>query len=117
MEIYKDPTFAAAHHQFVLPPSVGLGGIYQGLTATILKQGSNQAIRFFVYSWLKKWFQGGDNSKDIGPLKTMFCGGLAGAASVFGNTPIDVIKTRMQVQQCVCMCGVVWYVWYVVCGI
>ena len=24
-------------------------------------------------------------------------GGLAGAASVFGNTPIDVVKTRMQV--------------------
>ena len=25
-------------------------------------------------------------------------GGVAGAASVFGNTPIDVVKTRMQVR-------------------
>ena len=25
-------------------------------------------------------------------------GGVAGAASVFGNTPVDVIKTRMQVD-------------------
>ena len=88
--------------QFLHPSfPVGFGGVYQGLTATILKQGSNQAIRFFVYNNLKKRFQGGDNSKDIGTIKTLLCGGLAGAASVFGNTPIDVIKTRMQVQSCV----------------
>lgn len=31
----------------------GLGGIYKGLTATIIKQGSNQAIRFFVMETLK----------------------------------------------------------------
>lgn len=64
---------------------------------TILKQGSNQAIRFFVYSTLKKYFQKGDNAKDIGAAKTFLSGGLAGAASVFGNTPIDVVKTRLQV--------------------
>ncbi|KAE8574107.1 hypothetical protein A483_HHAL012005 [Halyomorpha halys] len=53
----------------------GIKGVYQGVTATIMKQGSNQAIRFFV----------------IGAF-----GAIAGAASVFGNTPIDVVKTRMQ---------------------
>lgn len=74
----------------------GLRGTYQGLVPTILKQGTNQAIRFFVYSTLKKHFQRGDNAKDIGPVKTFFSGGLAGAASVFGNTPIDVVKTRLQ---------------------
>ena len=77
--------------------STGLSGIYQGLTATILKQGTNQAIRFFVYTNLKNYFQGGDPSKDIGNIRTFMIGGLAGAASVFGNTPIDVVKTRMQV--------------------
>ena len=76
----------------------GIRGTYQGLLPTILKQGSNQAIRFFVFNNLKAYFQGGDNTKEIGPIKTFFIGGLAGAASVFGNTPIDVIKTRMQVQ-------------------
>ena len=30
-------------------------------------------------------------------MKTFLIGGIAGAASVFGNTPVDVVKTRMQV--------------------
>jgi len=77
----------------------GLKGTYQGLPATIVKQGSNQAIRFFVYTNLKSWIQGGDPSKDIGSVKTFLIGGVAGAASVFGNTPVDVVKTRMQVHR------------------
>jgi solute carrier family 25 citrate transporter 1 len=60
------------------------------------KQGSNQAIRFFVMETLKDWYRGGDNSIVISkPLVGLF-GAIAGTASVYGNTPIDVVKTRMQ---------------------
>ena len=76
---------------------LGLGGVYKGLTATVIKQGTNQMIRFFVYTNLKSYLQGGDPSVDIGSIKTFLIGGIAGAASVFGNTPVDVVKTRMQV--------------------
>lgn len=31
-------------------------------------------------------------------VRTFLIGGVAGAASVFGNTPVDVVKTRMQVH-------------------
>ena len=86
---------------FVLTSSLifltGLGGVYKGLTATVIKQGTNQMIRFFVYTNLKSYLQGGDPSKDIGSIRTFIIGGIAGAASVFGNTPVDVVKTRMQV--------------------
>lgn len=74
----------------------GFRGIYQGLTATILKQGSNQAIRFGVMTTLCNWYQGNDPTKSVSvPVKGAF-GAVAGAASVFGNTPLDVVKTRMQ---------------------
>eukprot|EP00047_Mylnosiga_fluctuans_P019210 m.80179 g.80179 ORF g.80179 m.80179 type:complete len:109 (-) comp8027_c0_seq4:154-480(-) len=37
----------------------GLRGLYQGVLATVLKQASNQAIRFSVYNPLKEWMQVG----------------------------------------------------------
>lgn len=94
-------------------------GTYQGLTATVLKQGTNQAIRFYVMNSLRNWYkgekppvsrrsscsslhrrlclQGDDPRKEMHPIVTAMFGATAGAASVFGNTPLDVVKTRMQV--------------------
>ncbi|XP_037543322.1 tricarboxylate transport protein A, mitochondrial [Nematolebias whitei] len=74
----------------------GLRGTYQGLTATVLKQGSNQAIRFYVMTSLKNWYKGDDSRRQMHPIVTAMFGATAGAASVFGNTPLDVVKTRMQ---------------------
>uniref|UniRef100_A0A914Z8T9 Citrate transport protein n=1 Tax=Panagrolaimus superbus TaxID=310955 RepID=A0A914Z8T9_9BILA len=74
----------------------GFSGLYQGLYATMAKQGSNQAIRFFVMETLKDWYRGGDNSIIISKPLVGAMGAIAGAASVYGNTPIDVVKTRMQ---------------------
>eukprot|EP00095_Tigriopus_kingsejongensis_P002340 snap_masked-scaffold868_size86715-processed-gene-0.0 protein:Tk02340 transcript:snap_masked-scaffold868_size86715-processed-gene-0.0-mRNA-1 annotation:"tricarboxylate transport mitochondrial precursor" len=76
----------------------GIRGTYQGVTATIIKQGSNQLIRFSVVESLKDLYTGYDTSKrkDIPLYVTGSIGAFAGACSVIGNTPMDVIKTRMQ---------------------
>ncbi|XP_076383578.1 mitochondrial citrate transporter scheggia [Megalopta genalis] len=74
----------------------GFRGIYQGLTPTILKQGSNQAIRFCVMNMLKDWYKGDNKDASVPKLVIGGFGACAGAASVFGNTPLDVVKTRMQ---------------------
>lgn len=54
------PQLGPGKHQYdshaCLP--LGLKGTYQGLTATVLKQGSNQAIRFFVMTSLRNWYRG-----------------------------------------------------------
>ena len=63
---------------------------------TIVKQGSNQAIRFWVLLTLQDLYRGGDKDKKVPKLWTGLFGAIAGAASVYGNTPVDVVKTRMQ---------------------
>lgn len=85
------------HGIYTIVKEQGIAGTYKGLGPTIIKQGSNQAIRWLVYNDIKQFFAGpdGDPSK-LSVAYTALAGCIAGAASVFGNTPIDVIKTKMQ---------------------
>ncbi|KOB66260.1 putative tricarboxylate transport protein, partial [Operophtera brumata] len=41
------------------------GFFHGGVTATVMKQGSNQAIRFFVVESLRDWYKGGDRNKPV----------------------------------------------------
>ena len=45
---------------------------------------------------LKDWYREGDPKKAVPKWIVGMFGGFAGACSVMGNTPLDVIKTRMQ---------------------
>mmetsp|Transcript_4911 Transcript_4911/g.7402 ORF Transcript_4911/g.7402 Transcript_4911/m.7402 type:complete len:313 (+) Transcript_4911:50-988(+) len=73
----------------------GFQGVYSGPVPTILRQSSNQAIRFLVYGETKKFLEGVIPNAP-GTLITALAGGIAGAASVLGNNPIDVVKTNLQ---------------------
>ncbi|KAK4304296.1 hypothetical protein Pmani_023754 [Petrolisthes manimaculis] len=48
--------------------SAGIRGTYQEVTATILKQGSNQAMRFYVMETCKDMYRGGDPTKPVPKL-------------------------------------------------
>ena len=68
-------------------------GCYRGLIPTLMKQSSNQGIRFVVYTdtakMLEKWIKA-KMPRDV------LAGGFAGFCSTMGNNPVDVIKTKMQ---------------------
>ncbi|XP_022181062.1 tricarboxylate transport protein, mitochondrial [Myzus persicae] len=84
------------HGTSIIIKEQGISGVYQGLMPTILKQGTNQAIRFYVMGALKNLYKGDDPNKPVPKLLVGVFGMAAGAASVYGNTPLDVVKTRMQ---------------------
>ncbi|VDN25257.1 unnamed protein product, partial [Cylicostephanus goldi] len=80
----------------------GIGGIYKGVTATMLKQGSNQAMRFFVMETLKDWYRGGDNSVAIPkPIVGLFgaCAGLVSVYGKFGKYLFQIINVNTNIQK------------------
>ena len=91
----------------------GLTGIYKGVGPTVCKQGSNQAIRFFLMETMRGIYTGGDLSIQVPYYFVALFGFTAGiywllidvkfviflylgGSSVLCNTPFYVIKTRMQ---------------------
>lgn len=52
-------------------------------------------MNFFCF----RTYTGKDAKAPVPILVTGLFGVIAGAASVFGNTPVDVVKTRMQVRE------------------
>ncbi len=63
-----------AHGVATIVRTEGIGGIYRGLVPTILKQGSNQAMRFFVYNNLTTWMKTQSGRETLNPLYTMVAG-------------------------------------------
>jgi len=75
--------------------SEGPIGIYQGVAATAMKQGSNQGLRFMWFNEYKRIVTK-DGEVPLTPLMGLFGGMSAGCFSTLGNNPFDVVKTRMQ---------------------
>jgi len=73
----------------------GPGGLYQGLFATILKQGSNQGLRFMFFNKYKDIVTD-QGKKPLSPIGALLGGMAAGCFSTLGNNPFDVVKTQMQ---------------------
>ena len=75
--------------------AAGFKGIYKGPLWTVMKQSSNQAIRFMFYEkFMIKMNESIPNAPL--PVKTALSGALAGAISCVANNPVDVVKTNLQ---------------------
>ncbi|CAG7835884.1 unnamed protein product [Allacma fusca] len=76
----------------------GFRGIYRGASSTIVRQASNNSIRFFIMDYLNEAYRAGDPNTRIPFLATGAFGVIAAFASVYGNAPVDLLKTRMQMR-------------------
>ncbi|CAM9347412.1 unnamed protein product [Ascophyllum nodosum] len=73
----------------------GPAGLYQGVWATIAKQGSNQGLRFMWFNKYKSILSD-DGARPLTDLENLLGGMSAGCFSTLGNNPFDVVKTKMQ---------------------
>merc|ERR1711957_1021736 len=76
--------------------SEGPMGLYRGAFPTILKQGTNQAVRMPLQVQIFTMISLGDDSKKQSPLYNGAAGFLAGCGSVLLTQPQDCVKSRMQ---------------------
>lgn len=99
----------AAHALYTVVREEGFGALYRGVSLTALRQGSNQAVNFTAYTYLKEWLQqvqpqygaGGDamhvgGTGHLPSWQTTLIGLVSGAMGPLSNAPIDTIKTRLQ---------------------
>ena len=70
----------------------GIRGLFRGFGATILRDIPGFSLYFVSYEFLMR------QKDDPGIAYTLFAGGSAGAASWLFTIPIDVIKTRLQID-------------------
>merc|ERR1712048_1449729 len=74
----------------------GVIGLYRGAFPTILKQGTNQAVRMPLQVQIMGLITFGYETKSKSPLFNGSAGFLAGCGSVLLTQPQDCVKSRMQ---------------------
>merc|ERR1712216_696670 len=79
--------------------SEGPMGLYRGAFPTILKQGTNQAVRMPLQVQLMGAITMGNDSLNKNPLYNGGAGFLAGCGSVLLTQPQDCVKSRMQGEE------------------
>lgn len=76
--------------------SEGPVGLYRGAFPTILKQGTNQAVRMPLQVWCMTLICMGDEAKKQNPALNGAAGFVAGCGSVLLTQPQDCVKSKMQ---------------------
>lgn len=75
----------------------GMRSIYKGTVATLLRDIPASGMYFMTYEYLQKVLKKvGGESTEMGLLKTIFAGGMAGIFNWAVGMPADVIKSRLQ---------------------
>ena len=90
---------SAPHAALTVLREEGVNALWRGVSLTALRQGTNQAVNFTVYTELKEMlqrYQPQYESVNLPGYQTTVIGLISGAMGPFSNAPIDTIKTRLQ---------------------
>ncbi|XP_069821602.1 solute carrier family 25 member 45 isoform X2 [Dendropsophus ebraccatus] len=74
----------------------GITGLYRGSTALLLRDVPTIGLYFLTYEVLCKWMT--SNGKTPDPWTMLFAGGCAGTVGWAAANPMDVIKSRLQMD-------------------
>ena len=75
----------------------GARALWRGVSASMARDVPFSAIYWTSYEWLKGRLQGGSREQS-GVWRTIPCASIAGAIAGAVTTPLDVVKTRLQVM-------------------
>jgi len=77
----------------------GIGGMRRGLGITVSRELVSCGFYFATYEWMIQWFRGPHKRIDeLTPIHMIFAGGISGMLSWGINYPIDVVKSRIQID-------------------
>ena len=86
----------AAHCAYTIVTEEGFSALYKGVTLTCLRQATNQAVNFTIYTRAKAYLTERQQVATLPSWQSLLLGGFSGALGPMSNAPIDTIKTRLQ---------------------
>ncbi|XP_018409812.1 PREDICTED: solute carrier family 25 member 45 isoform X3 [Nanorana parkeri] len=89
---YRGPVYCAAS----IFREEGITGLYRGSTALVLRDVPTVGIYFLTYEVLSKWMT--SNGEMPSSWTMLFAGGCAGTVGWAAANPMDVIKSRLQMD-------------------
>lgn len=76
----------------------GVAALWKGLAPTLWRDVPFSMVYWLGYENLKRRFKASDPDGQLATSSAFLSGGLAGAVAAFLTTPLDVLKTRRQVE-------------------
>lgn len=82
----------------------GFFSLYKGLTPALISMGPASAVFYAVYDILKSCHLAhkrskGDDGKELGVVRTLVYGAIAGACAETVIYPLEVVRRQLQLQQ------------------
>jgi solute carrier family 25 iron transporter 28/37 len=76
----------------------GLRGFYASYPVTVAMNVPHMSAYFAAYESLKLMLSPDNSEAELGPVQHLLAGGGAGAIAACVSTPLDVVKTRLQLS-------------------